>query len=180
MSNLSLRRLALTFLLCLTAVACGHTFAATLKPWKQGTTPPLALKDLQGQPRSLDEFLGKVVIVNFWATWCEPCVDEMPSLQKLKDRLAGENVVVIGVNLGEGEVRIRSFMDKTGTTFPILLDRDGVARKSWKVNGVPATFVLDATGRIRYSYTGALDFADEALNTRILRLLPRKAVKRKS
>jgi thiol-disulfide isomerase/thioredoxin len=176
----SLRRLMLTFLLGLTTVAGDAAFAVTLKPWTQGTTPSLALKDLQGHPRSLSEFRGKVVIVNFWATWCEPCIEEMPSLQKFKDRLADEKVEVIGVNLGEGEVRIKSFTDKTGIRFPILLDRDGVAQKSWKVIGVPATFVLDAHGRIRYSYTGVLDFSDEALNTQIRRLLPRKTVKKKT
>jgi cytochrome c biogenesis protein CcmG, thiol:disulfide interchange protein DsbE len=180
MSNSARRHLALTFLLCMTAVACDPAFATSFKPWKQGATPPIALKDLQGQPRSLDEFLGKVVIVNFWATWCEPCIEEMPSLQKLKDRLADEKFVVVGVNLGEGEARIKSFMDKTGATFPILLDRDGVVRKGWKVNGVPATFVLDATGRIRFAYTGVLDFSDEVLNAQILGLLPRKTAREKS
>lgn len=180
MGNFLRRRLAFSFLLCLAILACSHAFAATLKPWKQGATPPLALNDLQGQPRSLDEFRGKVVIVNFWATWCEPCIEEMPSLQKFKDRFAGEKIAVIGVNLGEGEARIKSFMDKTGTTFPILLDRDGIAKRGWKVNGVPATFVLDAKGRIRYTYIGVLDFSDEVITRQILRLLPRKTARKKA
>lgn len=178
MSNFLLRGAVLAISLCLTAVASDRTFAATLKPWNQGRTPALALKDMQGQPRTLEEFRGKVVIVNFWATWCEPCVNEMPSLQKFNDRHADKGLTVVGVNLGEGAARIKAFTDKTGTTFPILLDRDGVAKKFWRVNGVPATFVLDSAGRIRYTHTGVLDFSDEKLTARIVRLLPRKTDKK--
>ena len=174
MNNHPWTALLLTMLISLTAIAGNGAAYATLKPWKQGATPVLELKDLQGVVRTLDEFRGKVVIVNFWATWCEPCVEEMPSLQMLKQRLGGEDFAVIGVNMGEGEVRIKSFTDKTGTTFPILLDRDGVAKKNWKVNGVPATFVLDATGRIRFWSTGALDFSDERLVSQVMNLLPGK------
>jgi thiol-disulfide isomerase/thioredoxin len=156
------------------AVLSHNATGAELKLWNGGRTPPLALKDLQGQMRSLDQFIGRVVVVNFWATWCEPCVEEMPSLQALKARAATERLVVIGVNLGEGEERIKSFMDKTGTLLPTLLDRDGVAKKDWRVNGVPATFVLDVQGRIRYTFVGALDFSDSKIETQILRLLPKQ------
>ncbi len=140
----------------------------------------MSLKDTQGQLRSIDEFRGKVVIVNFWATWCEPCIEEMPSLQRLKDRLPNDSFSVVGVNLGEGEARIKSFTDKTGTSFPILLDRDGVAKKSWKVNGVPATFVIDAAGKVRLWHVGVLDFSDPALVAQIEKLLPNKKDKKKS
>ncbi|MEO8102358.1 MAG: TlpA disulfide reductase family protein [Betaproteobacteria bacterium] len=159
-------------MMCL-AAASSCALAATLEPSTGARAPVLALRDLQGQARSLDEFHGKVVIVNFWATWCEPCMEEMPSLQRLADRLADRNLVVLGVNLGEGEARIKAFTEKAGTTFPILLDRDGVARKSWKVNGMPATFVLDGNGRIRLSHVGALDFSDAGIANQIEGLLRR-------
>jgi len=174
MRNSLLRRLAWLFLLCLTTVASNLAFAEILKPWKQGVTPPLALKDLQGHPRSLNEFRGKVVIVNFWATWCEPCVEEMPSLQKLKDLLPAGRVEVIGVNLGENEIRIRQFVEKTGIAFPLLLDRDGDAKKVWKVNGAPTTYVLDAKGRVRFYWVGEVDFADRALQDKIRKLITNK------
>ena len=148
--------------------------AAELKQWRGGKTPPLALKDMQGQVRSLDQFKGKVVVINFWATWCEPCIEEMPSLQRLKDRDSAGLIEVVGVNLAEGEARIKTFTDKSGTSFPILLDRDGVVKKDWKVNGVPATFVLDTRGRIRYTYVGELDFGDKKIEAQIMRLASKK------
>ena len=179
MNNLRWRALLLTIFIGMTATAGNGAPDTALKPWKQGATPVLALKDMQGIVRTLYEFRGKVVIVNFWATWCEPCVEEMPSLQMLNERLADKEFAVIGVNMGEGEVRIKSFTDRTGTTFPILLDRDGVAKKNWRVNGVPATFVLDATGRIRFATTGALDFSDERLVSQVMNLLPGKTGRKK-
>jgi len=139
-----------------------------------GPTPALALKDLAGQLHGLAEYRGKVVIVNFWATWCEPCVEEMPSLQKLKDLLPAGRVEVIGVNLGENEIRIRQFVEKTGIAFPLLLDRDGDAKKAWKVNGAPTTYVLDAKGRVRFYWVGEVDFADRALQDKIRKLITNK------
>jgi thiol-disulfide isomerase/thioredoxin len=168
------------FLLCAVCVLVAASLlsqaamAAELRPWKGGKTPPLVLKDLQGQPRSLDQFKGKVVVMNFWATWCEPCIEEMPSLQRFKDRAVPGKLEVIGVNLGEGDARIKTFTDKTGTVFPILLDRDGVAKRDWKVNGVPATFILDTKGRVRYTYVGVLDFDDKKLEAQIIRLATKK------
>jgi thiol-disulfide isomerase/thioredoxin len=162
----------LQVILC-TAFFCAISASgAELKPWKAGKTPPLALKDLQGQIRSLDQFRGKVLVVNFWATWCEPCVAEMPSLQKLKTRYA-DRIEVVGVNLGEGEARIRPFIEKTGVSFPILLDRDGDARKLWKVNGVPSTFVMGTDGRVRYSIVGEVDFDDKEVASKIIALFPK-------
>jgi peroxiredoxin len=139
----------------------------------------LSLPDTAGKEQSFGQWKGKLLIVNFWATWCEPCVTEMPSLQVFWDRHAGEEIAIIGVNLGEGEARIRAFTERTGTTFPILLDRDGVAKKNWNIRGVPATFVLDGAGRIRYSHVGGLDFSDESIAAEIIHLLPRKSGKKK-
>jgi peroxiredoxin len=78
------------------------------------------------------------------------------------------------VNLGEGEARIKSFTDKTGTSLPILLDRDGVAKKDWRVNGVPATFVIDTKGLIRYTFVGAVDFGNKKIEAQIMSLMPKK------
>lgn len=158
-----------SLLLCLLLIVT-PALAADWKPWKGGKTPALQLKDLQGQVRTLAEFRGSVVVLNFWATWCEPCVEEMPSLQRLAERHAGQSVVVLGVNLGEGEVRIQSFVAKTGTTFPLLLDRDGEAKKAWRVSGVPSTFLIDRTGRIRQFVVGEVDFAEPAIERAITKL----------
>lgn len=153
--------------------AAGPSLAVEMRAWQQGATPPLDLPDLHGAAWRLDQQRGKAVLVNFWATWCEPCIEEMPSLDKLGKRLGAAKLEVVGVNLGESESRIREFVGKTGVDFTILRDRDGQARKRWKVNGVPATFLIDARGKIRYSHVGVLDFSDPALEAQIQRMLPR-------
>ncbi|HEX4859547.1 MAG TPA: redoxin domain-containing protein [Usitatibacteraceae bacterium] len=162
------------FVLLIVAITLFATVPAgsgEIRPWRQGKTPPLMLKDIDGKPRSLAQFRGKVIVMNFWATWCEPCITEMPSLAELRKRHAGKPLEVIGVNLAEGEPRIRAFMNKTGIDFPLLRDDDGEAKKAWKVGGIPHTFVIDASGRVRFSIIGETDFADPAVEARILSLL---------
>jgi thiol-disulfide isomerase/thioredoxin len=154
--------------------------AADVATWKGGATPPLELKDLSGTTRTLDQWRGKVIVVNFWATWCEPCIEEMPSLQRLGERHADRGLAVMGVNLAEGEARIRSFLAKTGVDMTILLDRDALAKNAWKVRGVPATYVIGRDGKIRFTIVGQVDFADPAIEKRITALLgkPARAGKR--
>jgi thiol-disulfide isomerase/thioredoxin len=166
------RLLALLFFVALASVPA---MGAEWKSLAAGATPALKLRDLHGQWRTLAEFRGSVVVINFWATWCEPCLEEMPSLQRLADRHTGKPLAIIGVNLGEGEARIQGFVDRTGTAFPMLLDRDGDAKKAWHVNGVPTTFVIDPRGRVRYVLVGAADFSAPRIESVITGLLPATA-----
>ena len=145
--------------------------AAELKAWTGGPAPALALKDTEGVAHRLAAYGGKVVIVNFWATWCEPCRDEMPSLNRLKRSLDGKPVAFLAVNLGEGEGRIAEFLKGVPVEFPVLLDRDGEASKAWNVRLLPATFILSRGGRIRYSSAGERDWADAAVRAKIDALL---------
>ena len=111
--------------------------------------PPLRLPTLQGGEVDRDSFRGRVVVVNFWATWCPPCVEEMPSLERLHRALSGEGVVVLGVSVDEDGAALQRFVEKAGLTFPVL--RDPGARKAaaaWRTTGWPETFVLDGSGRI--------------------------------
>ncbi len=140
-----------------------------LKKWNQ-PIPPLALKDLQGQPRNLKEWRGKVVIVHFWATWCEPCVEEMPALMQLKNLYRNEPLEVVTVNLGEADSRVEAFYKKLGVNFITLLDRDGDAKKKWGVGGVPMSFVLGADGRARYRYFGEIDWGSSDVSTKFAAL----------
>jgi thiol-disulfide isomerase/thioredoxin len=130
---------------------------ANLQPWRQAV-PALALKDLQGRARSLQDWRGKVVVVHFWATWCEPCVAELPALMRLQDAMHAQPFEIVTVNLGESDQRIDSFYRQLGVDFLTLLDRDGDAKKSWRVDGVPMSFVLDAGGKARYRYFGEVDW----------------------
>ncbi len=144
--------------------------AAILQKWKQ-PIPPLALKDLQGRPRSLKEWRGKVLVVHFWATWCEPCVAEMPTLMRLKTEMRDEPFEVVTVNLGEADARIRDFYGKLGVDFVTLLDRDGDAKKQWRVGGVPMSFVLGADGRARYRYFGEIDWTSAEIGAKFAPLM---------
>ena len=144
--------------------------SADLKPWTGGAAPALDLKDLEGKSHKLADYRGKVVILNFWATWCEPCRDEMPSLNRLKGALQGKPVALFAVNIGEGEARIEGFMKKVPVELRVLLDRDAQASKAWKVRLMPTTFVIGTDGRVRYSFAGERDWADEETRARIAAL----------
>lgn len=133
---------------------------AVLEPWTgQPAAPPIELRTLDGRAFSLADLKGRVVIVNFWATWCEPCIEEMPSLERLRARLAGEAFEVLAVNYQEGPPRIRAFLQKVPVTFPIVRDTDGAVARAWQARVFPRSFIVDAAGRIRYSVVGSLDWA---------------------
>jgi len=142
-------------------------------PWKGGRTPSLALADLEGKPHRLEDYRGKVVLINFWATWCEPCREEMPSIGRLKASFAGRPFEVLAVNLAEPEARIRQFMQKVPMAFPVLLDRDMAVAKAWGARVLPATYLVGPDGRIRYSYRGELDWSQESVRKLVEGLLPR-------
>ena len=158
------------------ALCCGllpfAVAAKELKPWSGGRTPPLVLADLDGKSYDLAAHRGKVVLVNFWATWCEPCRDEMPALGRLQKKLDPKRFVVLAVNADEPESRIRKFLEQTPLGFPTLLDPERKAGKAWNVRVLPASFVIDRDGRIRYTAIGELDWDGEAVSARIAALLP--------
>jgi thiol-disulfide isomerase/thioredoxin len=153
---------------------CVATCAAAqqLKPWSGGATPALALRDVEGRPHRLEDYRGKVVLVNFWATWCEPCREEMPSMNRLRATLAGRPFDVLAVNLAESEPRIRRFMEQVPLEFTVLMDRDGATAKAWRARILPVSFLVGADGRIRYSVLGEIDWTEERVRQAILEMLP--------
>jgi peroxiredoxin len=159
-------KIALLFLLA------GAAAAADLKPWAGGPAPALALKDLDGRSHQLSDYRGKVILVNFWATWCGPCRDEMPSIQELKDKLAGKPFVVLAVNLDEPESRIWKFLSQMKLDFTILLDPERKAARAWGARILPATYVIGPDGKIRYSLVGEINWGHEQVVSRISELLP--------
>jgi len=135
-------------------------------------TPPLALADVEGRPYRLDDYRGKVVLVNFWATWCEPCREEMPSMNRLRASLAGRPFEVLAVNLAESESRVRRFVEQLPLEFPVLMDRDGAAAKSWRTRLLPSSFLVGPDGRIRYSVVGGMDWSQDEARRAVLALMP--------
>ncbi len=134
--------------------------------------PPLALGDLHGKIVDLEAFKGKVVLVNFWASWCPPCVHEMPSMQKLADHFAAKDFEILAVNMAESERTVRAFLkEKVNVQFPILMDSDGAALKRWQVFAFPTSYVIDKQGRIRLALFGAIDWMQADVLQQIDRLL---------
>jgi thiol-disulfide isomerase/thioredoxin len=157
-------------LLCLMA-GVGAAHAGELKPWSGGMTPSLSLKDTAGKLHDLAAYRGKVVLVNFWATWCEPCREEMPSMQALRQRLAGRPFEVLAVNLMESEEKIAAFRQSELIDLPVLMDRDGAASKLWKVRVLPISYLIDRQGAIRYQLIGEADWTAAKTIAIIERLL---------
>lgn len=145
-------------LICI-GIAPARAAEKTLKPWNGDPTPALRLNDLDGKTHDLAAYRGKAVLINFWATWCEPCREELPSMNRLKRALNGKPFEVLAVDVGEEAAQIREFLVKVPVEFPVLLDGNSDAVGDWKIRGLPTTFILDPEGRIRYYYIGQLDWA---------------------
>lgn len=133
--------------------------------------PKLELTDLDGKVHRLTDYRGQAVLVNFWATWCVPCREEMPSLERLRASLEGRRFVVLAVNLAEPETRIRRFLESVPVGFPILLDREAGAAKTWQAKVLPATYIVGPDGAIRYRHFGELDWSKPEVRDAILALL---------
>ena len=147
--------------------------AEVLKPWSGGATPPLELEDLKGGRHRLADYRGKVVLINFWATWCVPCREEMPSIERLRASLENRPFAVLAVNLAEPETRIAKFLEAVPLGFPILLDRDAKAARAWQAKMLPATYIVGPDGAIRYRHLGELDWSKPEVREEIIRLMKR-------
>jgi len=141
------------------AAAATVAAEAELKPWKGKATPLLARADLAGKTVDLKDLRGHVVVVNFWATWCEPCKDEMPSLERLKARFAAFPLDVLTINYGEFPEKIAPFLAQEKIALPVLLDTQKDAAAEWKVGGLPMTFIVDTRGRVRLWAFGERDWS---------------------
>jgi len=152
---------------CCVCGAPGAAHAADLPPLSHSLTmqapkpaPALKLKGLDGKTHDLAQLRGRVVLINYWATWCPPCRREMPSMERLTQALKGEPFVVLAVDVGEDADTIETFTGQLDTepTFPILLDSRSRAMQAWKVAGLPTTFLVDKQGRIVASAIGGREF----------------------
>ncbi|MBL0387639.1 redoxin domain-containing protein [Tumebacillus sp. ITR2] len=109
--------------------------------------PDFQLETLDGHKVQLSDYKGKVVLLNFWASWCEPCRQEMPDIEKAYETYKDQGLVVLGANLQENNVSIKGFADNMGMTFPILMDKDGkLAVQTYKVKPIPTSFFIDQNG----------------------------------
>ena len=129
------------------------------RPWLPGRrAPALALVRPDGRPWRLDELRGRVVLANFWASWCEPCRAEMPSLARLASARAADGLSVVAINYREAPAAIERFMQSLAIDLPVLLDRDGSAASAWTPRIFPSTVVFDREGRPRGVLVGEIDW----------------------
>lgn len=139
-------------------VTVEQTKSTELQPYQGAQDKPLSLEDLNGRPVNLRDYRGKVVLLNFWASWCPPCVHEMPSMARLNTLLKGQPFEILAVNLAEDKPAIETFLHAHPVNFPVLLDPSGSAVQTWQVFAYPSTYLIDKTGRIRYALFGGADW----------------------
>lgn len=136
---------------------------------------PLAdftLPDMQGQPVQLAALRGKVVFINVWTTWCPPCIEEMPTIQRLHEELHPKGLVVLAINMDAlGRQTVEPFLDKRRLTFPILLDPESQTERLYQTAGVPESFIVDKAGLLVEKIVGPRDWAHPEIIALFERLL---------
>ncbi len=143
-----MRRLALVLLLL---ALSGSAFAGVGKGQR---APDFSLPTLAGGRMSLSSLRGKVVLVDFWAQWCEPCKRELPQLDKLAREFAGKDVVVLAVNLDKSQENAQRLAQQLGLTLPVLLDSSGATAATYDLPKMPSSFIVDKKGVVRYVHEG--------------------------
>jgi len=118
--------------------------------------PTVSLVDINGKQVHLDNLKGRVSIINFWATWCPPCVEEIPSLNRLQKKMQGKAFQLISINYAEPAKRIKKFMQRVQVDYPVLLDPDGEIAGQWKVVAFPSSFVIGPDGKLKYGVNSAI------------------------
>ena len=124
--------------------------------------PDFTLTNIRGEEVSLSQYRGKVVILNFWATWCPPCREEMPSMEALHQKYKDKGLVMLAVNVDEnGAAAVKKFLQKTPYSFPILIDTKNVAQKSYGVFRFPESFIIDRNGVVVEKIIGGRDWMSD-------------------
>lgn len=161
------QRLSLILFLLSTALSNNLVMASSIQtPWPSGKAmPAFALIDIDGKTWRSSDLIGKVTVLNFWASWCEPCREEMPALARLANtQFEGQvnSLQVLTVNYQESETRVRRFMESFTPSLPALLDRDGQVTLAWTRRIFPTTVVIDPRGQARFTITGEYNWSGPA------------------
>jgi len=165
-------------ILCVLVVAClSHATLAqaavkqTLPRVEQVfPAPDFTLKSESGKIFHLSDFRGQVVLINFWATWCPPCRREMPSMERMWQKLKGKGVQVLAIDVGEDADTIFEFLGAYPVNFPLLMDLDGSVVKKYPVTGLPTSYIIDPEGKVIYRTVGSREWDDPVLYDQLLQL----------
>ena len=158
-----------TTLLLLVGMACG----AGPDPIERGSPAPgFTLPGISGAPPvSLSELRGRVVLVNFWATWCAPCREEMPAMERLYQIHGGDDFEMLAISVGEEAELVEAFQQELGLSFPLLLDQDKDVAEAYQTYRFPETFLVGRDGRVVERYVGPREWDHEAYVERVGRLI---------
>ena len=159
-------RSILNMLLMVSMWSGSQTMAAgSLEPFQDSAGgKEFELKDLENKSHTLSDYRGKVVLVNFWASWCSPCIREMPSLQRLANHFKDRPFEILAVSVSEQRARVIRQAKRINVDFTILLDKKGETFKRWQAKMLPTSFIIDPDGQIRYQAIGPLEWdSDEVL-----------------
>jgi peroxiredoxin len=156
-------------LLAATIGVCAVAYATPIAPG--ALAPDFTLRTLGGPNMRLQEQRGRVVLVNFWATWCAPCRQEMPHLSKLYDKYGSSGFVLLGVNVDDDTRNAVDLATKLGLKFPVSLDSDKKVSKLYDLSAMPSTVLIDREGRVRYVHRGYRDGFEDTYDQQIRGLL---------
>ncbi|MDF0676107.1 MAG: TlpA disulfide reductase family protein [Nitrospira sp.] len=153
--NMTLLRMMILSLVL--AISSGMVWGMGSRVPAVGTTAEdFRLPDLTGKEQSLSQYRGRVVLVNFWATWCKPCTTEMPAMQAIYDKLREKGFVVLAINELEDDAQVREHIKQHGHTFPVLMDRDNKVANQFGVFGLPVSVFIDEKGVVQEYIKGGL------------------------
>ena len=138
------------------------------------SAPDWQLSDLDGATVQLRDYRGRVVLINFWAGWCTPCLKEMPSLQRLSTSMEGKPFALLTINTGQSRGAATRSVRQTKVQLPVLLDRNGDVFRQWKGRMLPTSFILDREGRVRYRILGDMEWDNDREVEEILAALLRE------
>jgi thiol-disulfide isomerase/thioredoxin len=157
---MSARQIGLAAALAALALA-GLTVAwaggGTMRPWSGGATPPLALRDLAGKEHKLADYKGKVVVLNFWATWCDPCREEIPHFVELQQKYGDRGLQIIGVSMDDSPEPVRPFYQRFHMNYPVVMGTAKTGELYGGILGLPISFLIGRDGRIYSKHIGATE-----------------------
>ena len=164
-------RCVVLYFLVATAALFSATSVASVKVSE--SAPDFTLRELQGGNLRLEEYRGQVVLINFWASWCGPCRQEMPILDRLHQRYEETGFAVLGVNVEGEDAPAKKIVDKTNVTFPVLIDEGQSVSQLYDLEAMPSTVVVDRDGVVRYVHRGYKP-GDEAKYVEVVKKLIRE------
>ncbi|MES9830996.1 MAG: TlpA disulfide reductase family protein [Candidatus Thiodiazotropha sp. DIVDIV] len=171
--QINYQRVISTSLLLMLLTSANGGWLEEVRPIKQSDN--IELFDIANNKHSLSGLNGNVVLVNFWASWCPPCIEEMPSMTRLVESISSDRLVVLAVNVKEKRARVERIASRLELNFPVLLDHKKVVADAWGVKVYPSSYLIDSVGRMRFKAIGPVEWDSDEVVAQIKQLLAEEA-----